>query len=64
MESQLLTVKDVMKRLQISRPFLHQLTRSGQIKSIKVGSLVRYTEEALAAYIQESQREIEIEELS
>jgi excisionase family DNA binding protein len=57
MEDKLLTVKDVMKKLQISRQTLYNHTKEGKIKSVKIGSLVRYEESEVSRFIQSQQPE-------
>jgi excisionase family DNA binding protein len=47
----LLTVPEVMARLQLSRWKVYDLIRSGQLKSGTVGRARRIPESAVAAYI-------------
>jgi excisionase family DNA binding protein len=54
MESILLTVQDVMNRLQIGRKTLYSLTKSGKVKSVKIGGSVRYEPEEIDRFIKES----------
>jgi excisionase family DNA binding protein len=53
----LLTVAQVCLRLQISRPTLYGLLRSGQLKSLTIGRARRVPIAALEAFIAESLRE-------
>ena len=57
METQLLTVKEVAEKLRITRPTLHRLTKSGGLKSIKVGTRVRYDSADIQAFLEDQKRE-------
>lgn len=48
---QLLTRKEAAKMLQISLPTLHHYTKSGMIKSKRVGNSVRYSIEDIKASV-------------
>jgi excisionase family DNA binding protein len=50
----LLTVAQVCKRLQISRPTFYGLLRSGRLKSLTIGRARRVPLAALEAFIAES----------
>jgi excisionase family DNA binding protein len=54
-EDDLLTTADVMARLKVSRTAVHRLRTSRELKSFKVGGLVRFHRADLDAYI-EAQR--------
>lgn len=54
---QLLTIKEVMRRLQISRVTLYNLTKDGKIKSVKIGAAVRYQESDIEDFITEAKKE-------
>lgn len=47
----LLTAREVMAILKVGRTTLYQLTKSGQIRSLKVGGEVRYRQADLESYI-------------
>lgn len=51
---QLLTTKEVMEKLQISRPTLYQLRKQGKINAVAFGDSVRFTENEIARFINES----------
>jgi excisionase family DNA binding protein len=51
MEKLLYTVKEAAEALSISRFMVYCLMNKGEIASIKVGGLRRFTEEALRQYI-------------
>jgi excisionase family DNA binding protein len=57
MNKQLLTVKDVMKILRISRPVLHNLTKEGKISMVRVGGSVRYQESDVQEFIERMRKE-------
>ena len=47
----LLTVPDVMERMQVSRHTVYQLIRSRQLTSVTIGRSRRIPASALAAYL-------------
>lgn len=49
--TELLTVPDVMRRLQVSRHMVYQLIRSRRLGSVKIGRCRRIPATALAAYL-------------
>ena len=50
----LLTIKDIVKILQISRPTAYSLISSGRLKSYRVGRLVRIKADDLRRFIEGS----------
>lgn len=52
--SRLLTVRDVAERLQVSTRTISRLLTDGTIKVTRIGRSVRITEEALNAFLTES----------
>lgn len=58
----ILTVKDVMTYLKISRQTLHELTKSGQIPSYKVGKAVRYRKDEIDEFLKKQRKIIEEQE--
>ncbi len=52
--TQLLTDKEVVKRLQISRKTLYTLRKNGKIAGLLVGRQLRFTESEVARFINES----------
>lgn len=51
MSDKLLTVKDVIDKLRVSRQTLYQLTRNGKIASVNIGRSVRYKESEINKFI-------------
>lgn len=47
----LYTLEQVAERLQVSRRKLYQLISTGQLRSVKLGTRRRVSEDALAAFI-------------
>ena len=47
----LLSVTDVCRVLQCGRTFVYELLRRGDLKAIKLGRLTRFSQEALAAFL-------------
>jgi len=56
-EPSLMTVKDVAAVLRVSRGTAYTLIASGQIKSVRIGRLIRVTPRALEEFIEASQFE-------
>jgi excisionase family DNA binding protein len=52
--SPLLTVKDVMERLKISRKTLYNLRNAGKISAVLVNDSVRFTEQEIERFIKDS----------
>lgn len=52
--TQLLTIKEVMHRLQVSRVTIYSLRKEGKISAVIVGGTVRFTESEVARFIKES----------
>lgn len=50
----LLTVKDVMERLRISRQTLYNLRNAGKISAVVVSDSVRFTEQEIERFINDS----------
>jgi excisionase family DNA binding protein len=46
----MLTVKDVCEKLQIKRWKVNKLRRSGELESVKIGSLRRFPRDAFEEY--------------
>ena len=46
----MLTVKDVCEKLQIKRWKVNKLRRSGELKSVKIGSLRRFPRDEFEEY--------------
>lgn len=59
MNNQLLTVREVLRRLQISRPTLHAITKEGKIKAVKIKSAVRYQESDVQEFIENAIKEFQ-----
>ncbi len=53
----LLTVKEVMEVLRVSRTTLWQMTKRGEIGSYKIGNESRYSEEDIRAYLDSIRQE-------
>lgn len=49
---EMMTIKEVTLYLKISRQYLHQLTREGQISCYKLGKAVRYRRDDIEEYLQ------------
>lgn len=49
-KADMLTVKDVCEKLQVSRWKVNKLRRSGELESVKIGSLRRFPRGAFEAY--------------
>lgn len=49
--TELLTVPDVMRQLQVSRHMVYQLIRSRRLGSVKIGRCRRIPATALATYL-------------
>ncbi len=47
----LLTIKDVMTRLQVSRATIYRLIERGELKPFKIGRSLRFDEQDLDAFI-------------
>jgi len=47
-----LTVREIIKILKVSRPTAYSLVRSGNLRSFKVGRLVRIKQEDLIDFIE------------
>ncbi len=55
LEIEFLTVAEVCALLRISRPTLHQLTKSKTIPSVKIGGSIRYQKRQLIEYLTNNQ---------
>ncbi|MNK66967.1 Helix-turn-helix domain protein [compost metagenome] len=51
MREDLLTLKDVMSRLKLSRATIYRLIEQGELKPFKIGQSLRFEEQDLAAFI-------------
>jgi excisionase family DNA binding protein len=51
MNKTLLTIKDVMTRLQVSRATIYRLIERGELKPFKIGRSLRFDEHDLDAFI-------------
>lgn len=51
MRNELLTLKDVMSRLKLSRATIYRLIEQGELKPFKIGHSLRFEEQDLAAFI-------------
>jgi putative molybdopterin biosynthesis protein len=47
----LLTIKDVMTRLQVSRATIYRLIERGELKPFKIGRSLRFDEQDLNSFI-------------
>ncbi len=50
-ENRLLTAKEVMQALRIGRTRLHELTKSGQLPSVRMDRSIRYWSWDVRAYL-------------
>lgn len=53
-------VSDAAQRLGVSRSLLYQLIARGEVATVRIGSELRVTETALAAYVRAREREAEM----
>lgn len=53
MSADLLTVRQVMARLQVSRHTVYQLIRTRRLRSVQIGRCRRIPATALASYLRE-----------
>jgi excisionase family DNA binding protein len=51
LDDQLLTVKDVMARLQLGRTKVYNLAGTGQIRNFKIGGDLRFTRQAVVDFL-------------
>lgn len=51
MENDLLTIKDVMTRLKLSRATIYRLIERGDLHPFKIGHSLRFEEQDLQAFI-------------
>lgn len=51
MSQSLLTLKDVMTRLKVSRATIYRLIERGELHPFKIGHSLRFEEQDLAAFI-------------
>jgi len=51
MHDELLTLKDVMTRLKLSRATIYRLIEQGELRPFKIGHSLRFEESDLAAFI-------------
>jgi excisionase family DNA binding protein len=54
-EPSLMTVKDVAAALRVGRATAYTLVASGQLKSVRIGRLIRVTPRALEEFIEANQ---------
>jgi excisionase family DNA binding protein len=57
----LLTAKEAGERLRISESTVYRLVRARQLKGLKIGRTVRFTEEELMAFIERHREQVEPE---
>ena len=50
----MLTVKDVAQRLRVSTGLVYKLAASGQLEHHRIGAALRFSEEHLQAYLDQS----------
>ncbi len=55
-QEKLITIKDVMELLSISRPTVYRLMDKGDIPSYKIGNQLRFKQSEIEAYIEESKQ--------
>lgn len=51
MQDELLTLKDVMSRLKLSRATIYRLIEQGELRPFKIGHSLRFEERDLADFI-------------
>ena len=59
--SSLLNAKEAGERLRISESTVYRLLRGRQLKGLKIGRALRFTEEELAGFIERHREQIEPE---
>ena len=53
----LLTVKDIEKRLNVSRQVVYDLRKEGKLTAVLVAGCVRFTEQEIERFIRESKEQ-------